>query len=326
MLGDLVGLLRCPHCAAELAHGGSTVGCPNGHSFDVARQGYASLLTGDARTGTADTREMVGAREAFLGAGHYEPAADSLAAECARVVAGRPGGAIVDVGAGTGYYLARTLDLLPDRVGLALDVSKHALRRAAGAHPRIGAVACDAWRALPVRTGVAAAVLSVFSPRNGAEMRRILRPDGILLLITPTPRHLAELTAALGLLSVDERKEERLEDQLGPFFELTRRSEHEWVMALGHADVEHLVGMGPSARHTDPERTPRRSISCPTRWRSRHLSRCPSSAAADPYGSPAPERTAAPAAPSSRTRPPIAKAEVTSRCSSRVPSWEPSVL
>jgi len=166
-----------------------------------------------------------------------------------------PGGAIVDLGAGTGYYLARTLDLLPDRVGLALDVSRHALRRAAKAHPRIGAVACDAWRALPVRTGVAATVLSVFSPRNGAEMRRILRPEGSLLLLMPTPRHLAELTAALGLLSVDERKEERVEDQLGPFFELRRRSEHEWVMALGHADVEHLVGMGPSARHTDPART-----------------------------------------------------------------------
>ncbi|MGI9081041.1 MAG: hypothetical protein ACR2FZ_02005, partial [Thermoleophilaceae bacterium] len=77
------------------------------------------------------------------------------------------------------------------------------------------------------------------------------------------PRHLAELTAALGLLSVDERKEERLEDQLGPFFELTRRSDHEWAMALGHADLEHLVGMGPSARHTDPARTRERVARLP---------------------------------------------------------------
>jgi len=254
VLEDVVGLLRCPHCAAELARRESAVGCANGHSFDVARQGYASLLHGDAQTGTADTREMIEAREAFHHAGHYEAAADLLATECAGAVAAVPGGAIVDVGAGTAYYLARVLNRLPRRVGLALDLSKHALRRAAKVHPRIGAVACDAWRALPVRTGVAAVVMSVFSPRNAAEMRRVLGPGGALLLLTPTPRHLAELIPALGLLGVDERKEERLEEQLGPYFELIRRGEHEWVMALGRADVEHLVGMGPSARHTDPAR------------------------------------------------------------------------
>jgi len=116
-------------------------------------------------------------------------------------------------------------------------------------------VACDAWQGLPVRTGVAAAVMSVFSPRNGAEMRRILRSGGALLVLTPTPRHLAELTAPLGLLSVDEHKRERLAEQLDPYFELDRRREHEWVMALGHADTERLVGMGPSSRHTDPATT-----------------------------------------------------------------------
>jgi len=79
----MVRLLGCPHCTAELAQVGSTLGCPNGHSFDVARQGYASLLHGDAQTGTADCREMVEAREAFLAAGHYEVAAGALAAECA---------------------------------------------------------------------------------------------------------------------------------------------------------------------------------------------------------------------------------------------------
>jgi 23S rRNA (guanine745-N1)-methyltransferase len=53
-------------------------------------------------------------------------------------------------------------------------------------------------------------VLNVFAPRDGAELRRILRPSGSLLVVTPGPDHLRELIGPLGLLSVDERKAERL--------------------------------------------------------------------------------------------------------------------
>src|SRR5688572_20694208 len=124
---------------------------------------------------------------------------------------GLPPGCILDLGAGTGWYLARVLERLPGRQGLALDLSKHALRRAARAHPRIGAVACDAWAPLPLRDGVAALVLSVFAPRDGAEIARVLRPGGALVVVTPTDRHLEPLVSKLGLLTVDERKEERID-------------------------------------------------------------------------------------------------------------------
>jgi 23S rRNA (guanine745-N1)-methyltransferase len=76
-------------------------------------------------------------------------------ADLAQQVADGPG-CVVDVGAGTGYYLAVVLERLTDRVGLALDVSKYALRRAARAHRRVGAVACDVWHGLPVATDSAA--------------------------------------------------------------------------------------------------------------------------------------------------------------------------
>jgi 23S rRNA (guanine745-N1)-methyltransferase len=257
MLSDVVEQLRCPHCERQLTLAGRTLTCPNGHAFDVARQGYVSLLPGDARAGTADTPEMVAARERFLTGGHLAPVAEALASECERLVPEAPG-AVVDVGAGTGYYLAAVLDALPGRAGIALDISKHAARRAARAPPRVGAVVCDAWRSLPVRTGAAAAVLSVFSPRNGAEMRRIVRPNGALLLVTPTPEHLAEVAAGVGLLSVDERKEERLEERLGGFFQLESRTPCSVPLSLGRPEVEQLVGMGPSARHTDPATTRKR--------------------------------------------------------------------
>jgi 23S rRNA (guanine745-N1)-methyltransferase len=257
VLDDVLHLLACPHCAAPLSRRGRSVTCPNGHSFDVARQGYVSLLPGDARTGSADSAEMVAAREAFLEAGHFEPLAKALGDEAARALGG---GAVLDLGAGTGWYLARLLDRFPGRAGLALDLSKHALRRAAKAHPRIGAVACDAWRGLPVRDDAAALVLSVFAPRNGAEIARVLAPGGALVVATPTERHLGELVAAFGLLTVDERKQERLAAQLDAHLDLERRVEREWPLALTPADVANAVSMGPSARHVSLHERPAESM------------------------------------------------------------------
>jgi 23S rRNA (guanine745-N1)-methyltransferase len=247
VLSDVLDLLRCPHCSAALAPARGAVACAEGHSFDVARQGYVSLLTGDARLGSADTASMVAAREVFLADGHFEPLAEALCDEGE----GALPGCVVDLGAGTGWYLARVLDRLPSRHGLALDLSKHALRRAARAHPRIGAVACDAWRRLPVRDDVAALILSVFAPRDGAEIARVLRPGAALVVVTPTGGHLEQLVSALGLLSVDARKEERLEAKLDPHLELERRAALEWPLTLGPADVANAVAMGPSARHVD---------------------------------------------------------------------------
>lgn len=262
MLSSALRYLWCPHCGGDLHAADGSVRCEAGHAFDVAKQGYVSLLPGSARVHTADTPAMVAAREAFLEAGHYGPIADALAAEVAGATSGLDG-CVVDVGAGTGYYLARALEAATHLDGLALDVAKPALRRAARAHPRAAAAACDAWGPLPVRTGAAAAALSVFAPRHGGELRRILQPGGTLIVVTPTDRHLAELIGALDLLHVDPDKDARLGEQLSAHFEPSGARTVEWRMALGHDDIGHLVRMGPSARHTDDDVLARRIAALP---------------------------------------------------------------
>lgn len=249
-LEDALPLLRCPHCGAALALAGRTARCPAGHGFDVARQGYLSLLPGDADTGTADTAAMVEARERFLATGHYDQIADAVASACATAVESLDG-PVVDLGAGTGHQLATTLDLLPDRTGLALDISKHALRRAARAHPRIAAIRADAWRPLPIETATAAAVLNVFSPRNPSEIHRILKPHGALILATPTEAHLHELVAALDLLTVDPRKQQRLDQSLA-HLNLASETTVYRGLPLTHDQIAALTTMGPSHRHLDP--------------------------------------------------------------------------
>jgi 23S rRNA (guanine745-N1)-methyltransferase len=207
---------------------------------------------------------MVAARERFLSGSHYAPVADAVAAATVRAVRATPGPvppgqpAVVDVGAGTGWYLARVLDALAaagtPSVGLALDLSPHAVRRAARAHPRAGAAVADAWTRLPVRDGVAAVVLDVFAPRNPAEIARVLRPGGALVVVTPLPEHLGELRAALGLLDVEPEKQERLATALADRFSPAGASDVTARLALTRGEVADLVGMGPSARHGDADR------------------------------------------------------------------------
>ena len=249
MLAEIVALLACPHCGRAMWLDDRTVRCPGGHAFDVARQGYVNLLPGNARTGTADTAAMVTARRTFLDAGHFAPM--SAAVAVAAVVALTPPGAVLEVGAGTGHHLAAVLDALPERVGLAVDLSTYAARRAARAHPRIGAIVADAWSRLPVRDGAATLALSIFAPRDGGELARMLTPDGAAIVVTPTPAHLRGLVEALGLLTVDEEKPRRLARALERHLTLEAAEVHRHALTLDHAAVESIVTMGPSAHHVD---------------------------------------------------------------------------
>ena len=248
----VLDVLRCPVCGQPLVEGAGSLRCESRHSFDVARQGYVNLLAGKGRrASTADSADMVAARAAFLTAGHYQPLVDALTSVAASV--GDPDGIVLDAGAGTGHYLAAVLDRLPSAAGLALDVSTFALRRAARAHPRIGAVVCDVWERLPIESGAISLVLDVFAPRNAEEFHRVLRPGGALVVVTPTRAHLAELVGPLGLVSVDERKDERLEAALGEYVTMHSRELVEWPLRLDRATAGHVVRMGPSAHHVPAE-------------------------------------------------------------------------
>jgi 23S rRNA (guanine745-N1)-methyltransferase len=236
--------LRCPNCSSRLAAAGDrALHCVRGHSFDIARQGYATLTAGRSPY-AGDSAEMVADRAAFLAAGHYAFVADALAA-----AAPAQPGLVVDAGTGTGYYLARLLDELPRAVGLGLDVSKAALRRAARAHPRADAALADVWRPLPLADLCAGLILNVFAPRNGPEFRRVLHPDGILLVVTPAADHLAELVDAFGLIRVDPDKASRVSDSVGAHFTAESATTLRHAMRLTPDEVRTLIGMTPSARH-----------------------------------------------------------------------------
>lgn len=244
-----LALLACPVCGGHLAArpDGSAVRCPAGHTSDRSRQGYVALLPPGHRPPSGDSAEMVADRVAFLGAGHY---AGITAALADAVVADGTPESLLDLGGGTGHHLAGLLDRIPGAVGVVLDSSAYAARRAARAHGRAVAVVADSWARLPVRDAVVDRVLVVFAPRSGPQIARVLRPDGRLVVVTPAADHLRQVVGPLSLLRVDPDKAARLAASLEPDLVRVAARRYEEELVLPRAAAATLVGMGPHARHT----------------------------------------------------------------------------
>ncbi len=252
--------LLCPVCRAGLDRQERSLCCPNGHSFDAARQGYFNFLVGKGTVYEADTADMVAARFDFLAAGHYRGLARAVA-ELAVPALSVPGAAegvrtagpaVLDAGTGTGHYLRTLLDTVPV-AAIGLDISKFALRRAARLNPEAVNLVSDVWQPLPVADGAVDVVTVVFAPRNAAEFARVLRPRGRLVVVTPRPGHLAEVAGRTGMLGLEPAKEERLASSLaGHFTSLTSR-DLDLDLTLSPVDVGNLTLMGPAGHHLDRE-------------------------------------------------------------------------
>ncbi len=244
--------LRCPHCAGPLRRAGDELHCGRGHSFDIARQGYVNFAVGRIRGASPDTASMVAARARFLSRDHYAPIGDALGSVAASLARDNgDDGIVLDLAGGTGYYLAAVLRRVPGRTGVCVELSKPALRRAAAAHPRAAAIGADVWQGLPVADQSAALVLSVFGPRNSAETNRVLARGGAFVVVTPTHRHLGEVIAPLGMLTVDAAKAERLAASTSGLEQISSGA-LDYRVALTHPDLSDLVAMGPSAHHVQP--------------------------------------------------------------------------
>ena len=194
----------CPLCGGPLLQIGTALRCPGGHSFDLAKEGYAHLLPVQKKRtkDPGDSREMVDARARFLQAGHYGAFAARLADLCCAAARAQEKPLhILDMGCGEGYYSRAVAQRLADE-GLAfeligMDISKAAVRRAAKLAPAGCSYAVASSFAAPVAAGWADVVLNVFAPFAREEFLRVLRPGGQLIYAVPGPRHLFGLKEVL---------------------------------------------------------------------------------------------------------------------------------
>ena len=188
----------CPKCKEKLNILDSRCVCANGHSFDRARGGYYNLLLGNTGGVHGDNKEMVLARRAFLGAGHYEPLARRLADLVLEHT--ENGGSLLDAGAGEGYYTDIIERALFDRDGesdvSAFDISKDAVREIGKKNKRISLAVAGSYH-MPIADGEFDTLINTFSPLAIEETRRVLKRGGHFIMAIPDEMHLYDLKAVI---------------------------------------------------------------------------------------------------------------------------------
>jgi 23S rRNA (guanine745-N1)-methyltransferase len=212
-------------CGRALVQTGRTMVCERGHSFDVARSGYVNLLQPqDARSRTpGDSAETVAARQRFLDGGYESHVVDSVVSVVASLLP-RPHASILDVGSGSGHYLAAIAASL-DLDAHGLDISATAVDRAARSQPTLSWVVANADRRIPYASGSFDVVLSVTSRRNRAEFHRILTPGGALVVVIPAADDLVELREIVLGAGVAANRLERVVADLAEEFAFVRHVE-----------------------------------------------------------------------------------------------------
>ena len=263
-------ILCCPVCELPLEWEERRCLCAQGHSFDVAREGYVNLLlsTQKASREPGDGREMVGSRKAFLEAGHYRPIADQIAGLVERYLPDRDAATILDAGCGEGYFLRQLATagearlaptdggVLPGEARLAptdrwgVDISRWAVRSAARADPGASFLVASIHR-LPLQPGTVDVLLSILAPRDFEQFHRALAPGAHLLVAVPGPRHLYTLRGLVYRNPREHETESKLE--AGPGFESVAEETFTCPLRLDPAAIGQLVAMTPYLWHLDEE-------------------------------------------------------------------------
>ena len=231
--------LICPLCGNELYKDGKEYRCGENHSFDIARQGYVHLLPVQQKHSLlpGDTREQVLCRRAFLEGGFYAPIAQALLQEARELGIS---GELLDVGCGEGYYCAFLAENLHMTL-TGLDISKEAVRTAAAKY-KGPAWICGTASHIPVESGSADLLTSLFALTMPEEFRRVLKPQGYFFQVLAAEDHL------LGLKSViyDQlsHKEKDSQPEL-PGFQRIRSVPIRFDFRVEGDQVQNLLSMTP---------------------------------------------------------------------------------
>ena len=235
-------ILCCPVCGQPLTRQEKTLVCQNRHSFDVARQGHVNLLpvTQKHSKHPGDTRDMVAARRAFLDRGYYLPIAEQVGQMLGEKLPEHP--RVLDAGCGEGYYLSQLMERFGQGAFYGVDISKDAVRYAAGRNKRAMWITASAAH-LPVAEGCMDGVMSMFALTVPEEFHRVLKPGGYFLEVTAGREHLMALKRLI-YPEIIEKQEKECRDY--PGFRLAEEKTLEFDFQLSeHEEIMQLLTMTP---------------------------------------------------------------------------------
>jgi 23S rRNA (guanine745-N1)-methyltransferase len=198
-------LWKCPSCSSVLLLDNKVWVCTNGHSYDVAKEGYVNLLLVQNKNSKqpGDNKQMVNGRRAFLEQGFYKPLADVITEifnQHLVTLTNQTEGNFFDAGCGEGYYMSQVSQSC-NQANIqiefsGLDISKFAVQKAAKKYPDHHFAVASTFQ-LPLEDDSQDAVLQIFAPSSELEIHRVLKPSGIWITVNPAANHLYEFKQAL---------------------------------------------------------------------------------------------------------------------------------
>ncbi|ELY4095779.1 23S rRNA (guanine(745)-N(1))-methyltransferase [Cronobacter sakazakii] len=241
----------CPLCYLPLEPQAKSFRCASHHQFDIAKEGYVNLLPVQHKRSRdpGDSTEMMQARRAFLDAGHYAPLRERTA-QLLNERLPQSGATLLDIGCGEGYYTSAFATLTSTHGGqsFGLDVSKSAIRFAAKRYTDISFCVASSHR-LPFADAFFDAVVRIYAPCKAEELARVVKPGGVVVTVTPGPRHLIQLK---GLIYDEVRLHAPNEESL-PGFTLAEEQALRYEMCLNGEEATTLLQMTPFAWRARPE-------------------------------------------------------------------------
>ncbi|MGN0521103.1 MAG: putative RNA methyltransferase [Eubacterium sp.] len=174
-----MSILICPVCKEKLNKTENAFCCKNGHSFDLAKEGYVNLLLGSKNGDkTGDSKASARARRLFLSKGYYSCLKNEIQK--------RLKGTVLDICCGEGYYDDY------DGVLYGFDISKEMVRLASKSK-KDNCYFVANLSSIPIESESIDTAIHLFAPFNGREFSRILKKDGVLYSVIPGENHLIEM-------------------------------------------------------------------------------------------------------------------------------------
>lgn len=183
-------MLICPVCGEKLTVSDKTMRCGNGHSFDVAKEGYVNLLR-SSQNGDfiGDDKISARMRRDFLGKGYYSVLKDELC----RIFSEKRG-CVLDICCGEGYYTSALGENSNLNV-FGFDIAREMVRLAAKRGKGTYFVANMAN--IPIAEGSMDYCIHLFAPFNEAAFAKVLKDGGRLYTVIPGRFHLWGLKQAV---------------------------------------------------------------------------------------------------------------------------------
>ena len=235
-------IYRCPICEQALMLEDKTWFCAANHRFDKAKEGYVNLLPVQKKKSNdpGDNKEMMFARREFLNKGYYQELSDNVNQMAAAHLTDAAYG--LDIGCGEGYYSNRLAKVLGSHFSLfGLDISKSALKYAAKRYPQIAFSVASAFD-MPYADDSFDFMLRIYAPSLDSELKRVIKPGGILITVCAGPRH----HFALKELIYDTPVEHTQAASTIEGFERIADKRLETTLRLSdEADIRHFLQMTP---------------------------------------------------------------------------------